>query len=155
MIKRIRRFPKLQHFIECTLMAIGFALVAVTIKPDLISLDQAPSLQELAIVALIAVFVPAFGEELVFRGLLLPVISPFWLTVSITLFVAWHPLESVTHLHNAKSLFTDLSFLFLVAVLGNLCAFAYHRSQSLWSAVYLHWLVVVGWRAAGGARFVV
>ncbi len=91
--------------------------------------------------------VPAFVEELLFRGLLLP--SPLegarplamapWLALSVGLFVAWHARRSRA--------------LGQVGLLGFACGLVVLVSGSLWPAVLLHWLaVLIGGEGLGAER---
>jgi hypothetical protein len=86
--------------------------------------------------------VPAFSEELLFRGLLLPSalegVRPLamlpWIALSVGLFVAWHA-------RRTRSLAQ-------VSLLGLACSLVFVVSGSLWSAVLLHWLAVLFWGEA-------
>jgi predicted Abi (CAAX) family protease len=96
---------------------------------------------------------PAVVEELVFRVLLLPQPSQTsdratwlaWGTVSLVLFVLYHPLNALTLFPAARQLFMDPLFLLLAAGLGVVCSVAYWLSGSLWTPVAIHWIVVVVW----------
>ncbi len=98
---------------------------------------------------------PAFGEELVFRGLLIPSaldgVQPLavlpWMGLSVGLFVAWHRLAGWSVLNcRVRPGFQDPRVLVQTALLGVACSLAYGVSGSLWWAVLLHWLAVVVWR---------
>lgn len=107
------------------------------------------------LLAVIALIVPALGEELVFRGILQPRqfdAAGDWIlsALSLVAFIAWHPIQVWLGLPMAQAVFTDPSFLTLVAVLGALCTALTHRSGSLWPSVILHWSVVVIWKAGTG-----
>lgn len=100
---------------------------------------------------LLAVFVPALGEELVFRGLLIPgreENGKAWraILLSTALFVGWHVLEALTFMQGAAHIFLRPDFLATTAVLGLACGVMRHRTGSLWPAVLLHWLEVAGWQ---------
>jgi predicted Abi (CAAX) family protease len=96
---------------------------------------------------------PAFGEELLFRGLLLPHplsgLSPVallpWIALSTGLFVLYHPLAGRLWYRPGRRLFHDRRFLLQCALLGVACALAYSATGSLWWAVLLHWLAVFLW----------
>ena len=94
---------------------------------------------------------PAIGEEIVFRGLLIPSKSEggdfarAWL-VSSVLFVAWHIVEGTTFLRSEAALFLRLDFLACAAVLGFGCAVMRWRTGSLWPAVATHWIMVTIWQ---------
>ncbi len=97
-----------------------------------------------------SMLVPAFTEELVFRGLLIPSRGESrhpgrWFAVGILVFVLWHVFEAVTFLPGAK-LFLQPGFLACVAMLGATCAYMRYRTGSLWPAVVLHGLLVFGWQ---------
>ena len=103
---------------------------------------------------------PAFGEELVFRGLLIPSaldgVQPLallpWMALSVGLFVAWHRLAGWPRLSSRRRAGSqDPRVLVQTALLGVACSLAYVVSGSLWWAVLLHWLAVVGWRESLGA----
>ena len=108
-------------------------------------------------------FFPAFGEELVFRGLLLPSaldgVQPLellpWMGLSIGLFVAWHGLKGrLSRQAPRRSRSLDSRVLLQTALLGAACTLAYVVSGSLWWPVLLHWLALVAWRAGlrGGSQ---
>jgi predicted Abi (CAAX) family protease len=95
-------------------------------------------------------FIPALGEELVFRGLLVPSRSEqphpwivlLWVTVGFTL---WHGLETL-FLHHAAAVFLRPDFLICAATLGLACGLMRWRTGSLWPGVLLHWAMVVVWQ---------
>lgn len=122
-------------------------------KLAIAKLDHSLSFSELIKISVVAFFIPALTEEIVFRGLLLPKRSPIWIARSLLAYVLWHPLEAVTFLPASAPYFLELQFLWLVAILGLFCTAAYIRTGSLWASVLVHWLVVVAWKATGGARF--
>lgn len=106
-------------------------------------------------------WLPAFTEEWVFRGLLLP--SPlenanswiwlFWGSFSTVLFIFYHPFNARYFYPQGHPTFFDPSFLTLTALLGIACAIAYGLTNSLWPAIILHWLTVIIWLfALGGQR---
>jgi membrane protease YdiL (CAAX protease family) len=124
-------------------------------------LDWHPQLTpQLALVALIAFFVPSLAEEAVFRGLLLKPpsdgasgLGPA--ALSALLFALWHPLQVLvcqwTLVGRCPLPWGWLGFCpwFLLAcfALGLACARLTLRTRSIWPAVVLHWLVVVAWAA--------
>lgn len=99
----------------------------------------------------LAVFAPALGEELVFRGLLTPGrdegVGP-WRAIlpSTAVFVLWHVFEALTFMPAAAPVFLRADFLATTAVLGLACGWLRWRTGSLWPAVLLHWLEVAGWQ---------
>jgi uncharacterized protein len=98
---------------------------------------------------------PALGEELLFRGLIIPRQRPRakWLALSVVLFVLWHPLQAVTIGPPWAASFLDPWFLTCVAILGTALARIYAATGSLWPPVVAHWLVVFGWKAFLGGPF--
>jgi predicted Abi (CAAX) family protease len=93
---------------------------------------------------------PAMLEELFFRVLLLPHPSDLkhvliWSSVSLFLFVIYHPLNGLTFFPAGKKTFLDPVFLALAALLGLCCTMAYLYTGSVWISLILHWLTVVVW----------
>ena len=97
-----------------------------------------------------AFFVPALGEEALFRGVLVPDRSETArplpaLAPSTAIFTAWHVAETLV-LKHAAPVFLRLDFLACAAILGAGCAVMRWRTGSLWPAVVLHWSAVVVWQ---------
>ncbi|WHU01513.1 CPBP family glutamic-type intramembrane protease [Sphingomonas sp. NIBR02145] len=94
--------------------------------------------------------VPALGEELVFRGLIVPPPDrpfPLWqAALAVGMFVLWHPLQALTFGPPWSAIFLDSRFLMIVAVLGALLARLYRATGSIWPCVCTHWLIVAGWK---------
>lgn len=120
-----------------------------------------PPLPRLLRRALALALMPAFGEELLFRGLLLPhplegVSTPAmaaWIGLSTVLFVAYHPLAARLWYQQGRGVFEDRRFLLQSALLSLACSLAYVLSGSLWWAVLLHGMAVLLWlEALGGQR---
>ena len=99
--------------------------------------------------------VPALGEELLFRGLVMPRDRPgaAWIALSALLFVLWHPLQAVTIGPPWAAAFLDPWFLACTAILGVALARIYVATRSLWPCVVAHWLIVLGWKALLGGPF--
>ncbi len=94
---------------------------------------------------------PAIGEELAFRGLLIPgrAESPRFLeplAVSTAIFTLWHVVEAKTFLVAAAPMFLRADFLACAATLGVGCALVRRLTGSLWPAVALHWIMVGIWQ---------
>ncbi|MEL6471422.1 MAG: CPBP family glutamic-type intramembrane protease [Cyanobacteria bacterium J06623_4] len=151
----LRKLPSRRGWLESVSYIALVIVVAVVIAPSIIEINQRPPLGELVRVGAIAFFIPSLVEEVVFRGLLLPKVTLPWLLLSLSAYVLWHPVEALTFLPEAASVFFNFQFLFVVAVLGALCTVAYLRTGSLWASVFIHWGVVVAWKAAGGGGFFV
>ena len=122
---------------------------------DLVRFDPVADASTLAALAATLFFAPALGEELLFRGLIIPRERPNtrWLVLSVLLFVLWHPLQALTFGPPWAGAFLDPWFLAAVAVLGTALARIYAATGSLWPCVLLHWLVVLGWKALLGGPF--
>ena len=99
--------------------------------------------------------VPALGEEILFRGLLIPRDRPGVgaILLSVLLFVLWHPLQALTIGPPWAAAFLDPWFLAAVAILGLALARIYAATRSLWPCVLAHWLVVLGWKTVLGGPF--
>lgn len=104
--------------------------------------------------ALSLLVVPSLGEEILFRGLLVPPagqpMSPLAALVAVAAFVMWHPLQAVAFGPPWAATFLDPAFLVVVTVLGVTLVWMYRRSGSIWPGVILHWLVVAGWKLVCG-----
>jgi predicted Abi (CAAX) family protease len=68
-----------------------------------------------------------------------------WATLSLFLFVIYHPLNALTFFSQGRETFFDPIFLCLAAGLGIICTITYYQTGSLWLPVLIHWLVVVVW----------
>ncbi len=96
---------------------------------------------------------PAFVEECVFRGLLLPrdtgstgrLRLAAMAAVSLVLYVASHPLNAWVFRPQAARVFDSPAYLALTTLLGLACMTAYWISRSLWPSVLMHWTTVVVW----------
>ena len=103
---------------------------------------------------------PAMGEELLFRGALLPhpgegtpwPVLLAWSALGIGLFVAYHPLAGRLWYRRAERVFHDPRFLLQTALLGVATTALYQGSGSLWPAVLLHALAVLVWLERLGGR---
>jgi predicted Abi (CAAX) family protease len=91
---------------------------------------------------------PSLTEELVFRVLLIPhrteLLRPggrwLWLVLSLIGFIIYHPLNP-----GGPAFFNSPIFLWGAGLLGLICSLSYFNSGSLWTAVGLHWAIVVVW----------
>jgi membrane protease YdiL (CAAX protease family) len=107
------------------------------------------------IAALIALIVPALVEETVFRGVLLKppsdgasALGP--VVLSAVLFALWHPAQTWLYHPPWGDIAWSWWFIGACAALGFACARIVLATRSIWPAVALHWLVVVGWMALFG-----
>lgn len=144
--------PSWRDLADMTIAGVAFGALALVMGRELFTPGLlAPS--AFASMMLLAIFVPALAEELVFRGLLIPndgTRRMIMLAASTGLFVLWHVVEALTFLPGAEALFLRADFLILAAGLGLACGILRMRSSSLWSAIALHWLAVVVWKGCLG-----
>jgi predicted Abi (CAAX) family protease len=94
---------------------------------------------------------PAFGEEVVFRGLLVPSRAESakpapQIALATSAFIAWHLVEAKLILPTAATLFERPDFLACAGLVGLGCAVIRWRTGSVWPAVTLHWLMVTIWQ---------
>ena len=105
---------------------------------------------ELLAVAALGFFIPALGEEMLFR-VGLAGLKGFWrATLALALFVLWHPVQVWLDLPMAQPAFLEPGFLLIAAALGLACTIAWRMTGSIWPAVVIHWVTVVGWKALMG-----
>ena len=152
-LQRLRRslttLPDARGWALCGLVAAitGSLMAAIGFSTGLYALT--PAVPGLPLRLLAVLFVPALGEEIPFRGLLVPgpeARRPYGaIAISTALYVAWHPLEALTFLPHA-TMFLRPDFLACTAILGLGCAVMRWRTGSLWPAVLLHGGFVVVWQ---------
>jgi predicted Abi (CAAX) family protease len=96
---------------------------------------------------------PAFVEEVVFRGLLLPRDGSSWprgrlflvAGAALAVYVASHPINALVFRPQVLGLFASTPYLALATLLGLACTGAYLISRSIWPPVAFHWATVVVW----------
>jgi predicted Abi (CAAX) family protease len=149
---RALRLPDRNGWWRALPIAIGgLAIIAtVAITTGLVGFDPMPiGWTWLRYAALLAI-VPSLGEEILFRGLIVPPrgqpMSAFMGIIAVAVFVLWHPLQAVTIGPPWASIFVDPVFLAIVTVLSVTLVWMYRRSGSIWPGVIVHWLVVAGWK---------
>lgn len=160
-LQRLRRslttLPDARGWALCGLVAAitGSLMAAIGFSTGLYA--PTPTAPGLPVRLLVVLFVPALGEEIPFRGLMVPGRDETrrpWTAIAIStaLYVAWHPLEALTFLP-AAAMFLRWDFLACTAILGLGCALMRWRTGSLWPAVILHGGFVVVWQTwLGGVR---
>lgn len=124
------------------------AMAAIGLTTGLYALGPG-DLAALPLTMLTVLFVPALGEEAVFRGLMVPSRPErpaVPVAVSTLLYVLWHPLEGFTFLPGARDLFARPDFLLVTGLLGLACGLTRWRTGSIWPAVLLHGAAVVVWK---------
>ena len=132
-------------------LELGWALPLMLLLAHfggLIRLQSPPDATTVLALAATLFVAPALGEELLFRGLLVPRDRPTIaaMALSVLLFVLWHPLQALTIGPPWAGTFLDPWFLAAVAVLGAALARIYAATRSLWPCVVAHWLAVLGWK---------
>ena len=149
--------PTARDWLEAAaLLALATALIIpLGLAGGFLSWAPQSDLADIARAATIALLIPAFGEELLFRAAIIPRDAPKrarfgWALAGLAAFVAWHPLEAALWLTAARPLFFTPAFLIAAGTLGAACTLSYLRAKSLWPPVAIHWLAVVGWKALGG-----
>jgi predicted Abi (CAAX) family protease len=111
---------------------------------------QASDLSGLPLRMLVVFFVPAVGEEAVFRGLFIPDRTEAprpWAAIAVVtaLFTLWHVVQAL-YAPEVADIFLRPDFLATAAIEGLGCAIIRWRTGSLWPAVALHWAEVVIWQ---------
>lgn len=150
-LRAIRTNPKPQDVLDLLIALILFAGLAASVAAFTGLAHWSPlALAQIPLLALRSLFIPALGEELVFRAALVPAAGEstrpiLWIASSTVLFVLWHPIETL-FLPDAASTFLRPDFLVLAAALGLMCAILRFRSGSIWTAVVFHWLAVLVWQ---------
>lgn len=143
--------PTLDNWLWAIALLVAYAAIAIPLgqKFAFLQLEIIRSWKIAIKTMAIAFFMPAVLEEFVWRVLFIPhpteAVSPtnllLWTSLSLALFVVYHPLNIFVAHHTFK----HPVFLGLAAFLGIVCSIAYLESGSLWTPVFLHWAIVVGW----------
>lgn len=147
--------PTLTDWGICLGILAIYAAIALPIGfwTGLLQREWVTHLQTIVGSSLVALVFPSIFEEVVFRALLLPHPSEvassgaiaLWSGVSLVLFILAHPLNAFLVLTSRRKTFYDPAFLTLAALLGVACTVTYLQSGSIWTAIGLHWIVVVVW----------
>jgi uncharacterized protein len=126
--------------------ATGFLTIAPRLNPGLVVTIMGSAL-----------LMPGISEEFVFRVLLMPhrtepmrpLMRRFWMVLSWVLFLLYH-LPTWT-----PAFFKMPVFLIGAGLVGIVCTLSYRQSRSIWTAVFIHWTIVVVWLLllGGLARF--
>ena len=149
LISSLVTWPSLKGWVSCVplfiMMTAGITLLALSGRflhwqPDPSRLWRLPMI----------LIIPAFSEELVFRGFIPKQGESqhpwLWIAATTIAFTAWHAVEAVTILPGAR-LFLKPAFLACAATLGLACAILRCRTGSLWPAVAFHAVVVWLWQS--------
>jgi predicted Abi (CAAX) family protease len=146
LIAGLLRLPDLRAALEALILFLLVVAGGVwAVQSGVLQISPAARGDVFAI-SLSSFFIPALGEELVFRGWLRKGL-PLAAIASLLAFILWHPVQELLNLPFGRPEFLDPGFLGLVAALGTACTLSRIRSGSIWPAVVIHWGVVVVWRA--------
>ncbi|MDC7682467.1 CPBP family glutamic-type intramembrane protease [Asticcacaulis sp. BYS171W] len=145
------RWPGLRGWGFCLLIG---GLVATTVAGVGFAsgiLKWEPASGNLPLLFLSVLVVPAFTEELFFRGLLVPERGEtqrpvLIIAVGLAVFVLWHVVEAKLFLPGA-TLFLEPAFLLCAGLIGLGCALMRYLTGSLWPAVLFHAVLVWAWKA--------
>lgn len=127
--------------------------VAWLLMPDYVDLENRPGFSKIVRLSVIAFFVPVLGEEVIFRGLFNLAQTKTSIAISTVAFVLWHPLGAWLFVPEAFPQFTDHRFLLFVGIFGVFLCLLRKWGLSMWPPIVCHWILVVSWKAAGGAQF--
>jgi uncharacterized protein len=130
-------------------LLLVYGLMIVPIGFSLHFLTWSPRLEFWTVfgVSIGSLGMPGLTEELIFRGLLVPhpteplppMMRRFWISASWALFFVYHLNPW------APRLFWQPMFLLGMGLLGVACTVSYLQSRSVWTAVLIHWAIVVSW----------
>ena len=156
-IKRIlggfSTLPTLTDWLNAIILVLVYAVIALPLGFWLNFLKFDPQVSRRIAIKIMttSLITPAILEELFFRVILLPQVSEnsnFKIivtqsTVSLLLFVIYHPLNAITFFPAGRDTFFNPVFLFLATLLGLICTPSYLQSGSIWIPAIVHWLTVV------------
>jgi predicted Abi (CAAX) family protease len=146
--------PTAHHWRRTLLELLWLApvLAALGWAGGLVDTRTPVDLEALARFAVIGFFIPCLTEELFFRAAIVPRrASRLHCLLAIAAFVLWHPLQALWFGAAWAEVVLNPWFLAAVAALGVATTRLYLATLSIWPAVAVHWLVVVAWKALGGA----
>jgi uncharacterized protein len=135
------------QFAIVTLMLYGVLCIPFGVAIGFLKFQPEPNPWQWLNVPLSALVMPGILEELVFRVFLLPhpteplppITRKRWICVSWVLFMLYH-LPPWT-----PKFFHELPFLIGAGLLGVICTLCALQSRSMWTAVWVHWAIVVQW----------
>lgn len=158
-VRALRTLPDRHGWGRSAMIGIvGIALVfTLALAGGLLELNPIRDPTRVISVAALLFFVPALGEEMIFRAALIPRASQRralrWVALSVVLFILWHPLQVVTIGPPWSAVFLDPWFLAATGVLGLTVATQFLETGSVWPCVITHWIVVAGWKLLLGGPF--
>jgi predicted Abi (CAAX) family protease len=142
--------PSLRGWLETGLVFAIFLCVAgyIGLHADLFKVQLTDAWLQFAIIALVAIVVPALAEEMIFRVSLPHLLGGHSWSEALALlfFVLWHPLQVWLSLPMGQALFLEPAFLTAVFLLGLSCALVWKRTSSIWPAIAIHWVTVLAWK---------
>ena len=143
-----RTWPNAKHWTQALILFALFCTfaAAITIVDTAFNFSVSRDPAGLLAVAAVAFFIPALAEEGVFRILLAGRRGRIRASLALAAFVLWHPVQVWLALPMAQPVFLEPGFLLVTAALGLTCTLAWRLTGSLWPAVVIHWLTVVGWK---------
>lgn len=135
--------PTWKDWKEAIALLFFFALIYIPIGFDLGFLKFQSESNWFTILGVLfsAFWMPGVNEELIFRALLIPRTgSRKWAIVFSWLSFLLY------HLHPfVPTFFRTPAFLIGAGLVGIVCTISYLRSRSIWTAIVIHWSIVVVW----------
>ncbi len=128
-------------------MVYGMLYLPVGLSIGFLQFQPEPNPWQWLNVSLGALVMPGFVEEFIFRVVLIPhstepmppITRHRWIQFSWVMFMLYHlPPWTPTFFH-------EVPFLIGAGLLGWLCTLSYLQSRSIWTAVFVHWAIVVQW----------
>ncbi|AFY38959.1 Abortive infection protein [[Leptolyngbya] sp. PCC 7376] len=148
--------PKINDWIWVVILLFILAFITIPLGFKLKFLKvEFPQIPKMLVCGMIltTLFFPAIAEEIFFRGLLLPhkvelasltnqLISG---SISLILFIVYHPLNAFLFVKNARETFSDFVFLLSATFLAIACSFIYLKSGCIYPSIIIHWIFVIVW----------
>ncbi|GAB4547613.1 MAG: hypothetical protein Tsb0014_42320 [Pleurocapsa sp.] len=154
--------PTLYDWLNTIILILIYGLIALPLGfwSNFLQLNVQFSGTVAAKIIATSLIAPAILEELFFRVIILPLPSEnvtvkillITSTISLILFVIYHPVNGITFFPSGKETFFNPVFLCLATLLGLICTVSYLQSGSIWIPVTIHWIVVVIWLLFLGGR---
>ncbi|MEZ2233617.1 type II CAAX prenyl endopeptidase Rce1 family protein [Microcoleus sp.] len=151
----VSTMPDRTDWLITLLLLMAYSAIALPIGfwSGFLKVDRQTSWRTIIGVTVGCLFSPGISEEIWFRVLMLPhkqenasgLTLGLWVSLSLALFIVYHPLNGLTFYPVGRSTFLNPVFLLLAALLGVACSIAYLQSGSVWPAVLIHWLAVTVW----------
>lgn len=154
-VKAVSTVPSWESWGLAIVLLFLYTMIALPLgfKFNFIRFQPVTSLKLSGTILITCILTPAITEELFFRVLLIPHPSEtpnfwivgFWGLISLILFIIYHPLNAQTFYPPGLKVFFHPIFLTLAAILGIICSISYYQSGSIWTAAFIHWVIVVVW----------